>query len=69
MRREDVMADFAAAREAGDFNIAPVIAGEAVGLVHDIPSAKEIVQRSAANAERLLAGAGQLIATPAPRAA
>lgn len=65
MRRHDVLADFAAARESGDFDIAPVIAGEAVGLVHDIVSAKEIVQRTAADAERLLAGARQLIATPA----
>ena len=43
MRRADVLANFARARESGDFDIAPVIAGEAVGLVCDIPSAREIV--------------------------
>ncbi len=61
MRRADVLADFARAREAGDFSFAPVIAGEAAGLVHDIPSAKEIVQRTAAEAERLLSHAPRLI--------
>jgi nitronate monooxygenase len=63
MRRADVLDSFATAREAGDFDIAPVIAGESAGLVHDIPSAKEIVQRTAADAERLLLGARQLLAT------
>jgi nitronate monooxygenase len=61
MRRADVLADFARARESGDFNIAPVIAGEAVGLIHDIPSAKDIVLRTVAEAEVLLAGAQRLI--------
>lgn len=54
MRRADVLADFARAREAGNFDIAPVIAGEAVGLVHDIPPASKIVERTAAEAELLL---------------
>jgi nitronate monooxygenase len=60
MRRGDVLADFARARESGDFDVAPVIAGEAAGLVHDIPSAKEIVLRSVAQAEQLLSGAQRL---------
>ena len=60
MRRADVLAEFATARETGDFDIAPVIAGEAVGLIHDVPSAKEIVARTIADADRLLSGASRL---------
>lgn len=62
MRRADVLADFAQAREAGDFDVAPVIAGEAAGLVHDIASASEIVLRTVAEAECLLSGAARLAA-------
>ena len=51
---EEVGRDYAAARERGDFDVAAVIVGEACGLIHDIPSAAEIVQRVAADAERLL---------------
>jgi nitronate monooxygenase len=51
-----VAADYAAAKAAGNFDIAAVIAGEAVGLIHDIPPAAEIVERIAAEAEQLLAG-------------
>ena len=56
MRREDVIAEFAGACQTGNFDIAPVIAGEAVALVRDIRSANEIVWRTVAEAERLLAG-------------
>jgi nitronate monooxygenase len=38
-------AKYAAARDAGDFDIAAVIAGEAVGLIHDIPSAHDAIER------------------------
>lgn len=51
-----VAADYAVAREAGNFDIAAVIAGEAVGLIHDIPPAAEIVERIAVEAEQVLAG-------------
>src|SRR4051812_38102988 len=51
-----VGADYAAAKAAGNFDIAAVIAGEAVGLIHDIPPAAEIVARIAAEAEQHLAG-------------
>src|SRR5262249_10877230 len=69
MRRQDVMAEFAHARQVGDFDIAAVIAGEAVALVHDIPSAKEIVQRTVALAGRLRASAAQPITAQTPAAA
>ena len=48
---------FQAARERGDFNVAPVIAGEVVGLIHDVPTADEIVRRIVMEAERLMSGA------------
>ena len=51
-----VAADYAAARAAGDFDVAAVIAGEAVGLIHDIPPAAEIVDRIVTEAEQILNG-------------
>ena len=36
---------YAAARAAGDFDTAAVIAGEAASLIHDIPSAAEVLKR------------------------
>jgi len=51
-----VAAEYAAARAAGNFDIAAVIAGEAVGLIHDIPSAAEIVDRIVIEADQILQG-------------
>ena len=51
-----VAVDYVAARASGNFDIAAVIAGEAVGLIHDIPPAAEIVERIAGEAGQLLAG-------------
>src|SRR5665213_1561100 len=51
-----VAAEYAAAREARNFDIAAVFAGEAVGLIHDIPPAAEIVERIATEAEEILLG-------------
>jgi len=51
-----VAADYAEARAAGNFDVAAVIAGEAVGLIHDIPPAAEIVERIASEAEGILLG-------------
>ena len=45
-----------AARAAGNFDIAAVIAGEAVGLIHDIPPAAEIVDRIVTEADQILSG-------------
>ena len=55
-RAAEVAAEYAAAKAAGNFEVAAVIAGEAVGLIHDIPPAAEIVERIAIEAEQLLAG-------------
>ena len=43
-----------AAREKGDFDIAGVVAGEAVDLIADIPPAGEIVDRMVNEATTLL---------------
>jgi nitronate monooxygenase len=51
-----VAAEYAAARAAGNFDIAAVIAGEAVGLIHDIPPAAEIVDRIVTEADQTLSG-------------
>lgn len=51
-----VAAEYAAARAAGNFDIAAVIAGEAVGLIHDVPPAAEIVDRIVTEAEQILNG-------------
>ena len=50
----DVAAEYSAARAAGNFDIAAVVAGEAVGLIHDIPSAATIVDRMVTEAEDIL---------------
>ncbi len=51
-----VAAEYASARAAGNFEIAAVIAGEAVGLIHDVPSAAEIVERIVNEADQILSG-------------
>jgi nitronate monooxygenase len=55
-RAGEIAEQYAAAKAAGNFEIAAVFAGEAVGLIHDIPPAAEIVERIATEAEQLLAG-------------
>jgi nitronate monooxygenase len=51
-----VAVDYAAAKAAGNFDVAAVIAGEAVGLIHDIPPATEIVDRIVTEADHILLG-------------
>ncbi|MDD1531201.1 2-nitropropane dioxygenase [Bradyrhizobium sp. WBOS7] len=55
-RAGEVAEDYAAAKAAGDFETAAVFAGEAAGLIHDIPPAAEIVARIAIEAKQLLEG-------------
>ena len=45
---------YMAARAAGDFDTAFVVSGEAIGLIHDLPDAGEIVVRTVAQAEELI---------------
>jgi nitronate monooxygenase len=54
---------FVGARTRGDFDIAPVIAGEVVGLIHDLPSAKDIVERIMAEAGSLMSDTARVGAT------
>jgi nitronate monooxygenase len=57
LQRMDTVADeYAAARAAGNFDVAAVFAGEAVGLIHDIPPAAEIIDRIVAEADQILSG-------------
>lgn len=58
-----VAAEYAVARAAGNFDIAAVIAGEAVGLIHDIPPAGEIVDRFVTEAGQILNGRRNSVAT------
>ena len=51
-----VAAEYAAAKAAGNFDVAAVFAGESVGLIHDIVPATEIVGRIVAEAEQSLQG-------------
>ncbi len=60
---EAVAADYAAERDAGNYDIAAVFAGQAVGLIHDIPPAAEIVERIVSEAEQILAGKRNFQAT------
>ena len=53
---KSVAAEYAKARAAGNFDIAAVIAGDAVGLIHDIPKAAEIIDRIATEADQILSG-------------
>jgi nitronate monooxygenase len=54
---EEEAARYAAAREAGDFDVAAVIAGEAVDLIDDVPPAAIIVERVVSEAACLLGAA------------
>ena len=53
---EAVAAEYASARDAGNFDVAGVFAGDGVGLIHDVPPAAEIVGRIASEADQILSG-------------
>jgi nitronate monooxygenase len=48
--------EYAAAKAAGNFDVAAVFAGESAGLIHDIPPAAEIVDRIVTEADQILSG-------------
>jgi nitronate monooxygenase len=62
---DEVTVEYAAAKAAGNFDVAAVFAGESVGLIHDIPPAAEIVGRIVAEAEQTLQGRRNSIASVA----
>jgi len=53
---EAVAVEYEAAKAAGNFDIAAVIAGQAVGLINDISPAGAIVERIVTEAEQILQG-------------
>jgi nitronate monooxygenase len=53
---EAVAAEYAAQRDAGNYDVAAVFAGGAAALIHDIPPAGEIVDRIVTEADQILAG-------------
>jgi hypothetical protein len=53
--RAEAIARLRAAREAGDVEEGPLSMGQDAGLIHDIPSAAELVRRIAQEAEDILA--------------
>jgi nitronate monooxygenase len=53
--QEEESARYAAARRDNDFDIAAVIAGESSGLIRDIISAREVIERVVAEASAILA--------------
>ncbi len=59
--QEEEAKRYVEARERGDFDVAGVTAGEAVGLIHDAPPAAEIVTRIIREAEALLSRATRFI--------
>jgi nitronate monooxygenase len=54
--RADIPDAYAKAARSGDATLAPPIAGEAVGLIHDVPRAGDIVNTMVQEAEALLSG-------------
>jgi nitronate monooxygenase len=51
-----IAAEYSAAKAAGNFDIAAIIAGEAVALIHDIPPAATIIARMVSEAAEILEG-------------
>jgi NAD(P)H-dependent flavin oxidoreductase YrpB (nitropropane dioxygenase family) len=52
--RAEAIAKLRAAREAGDVEEGPLSMGQDAGLIHDIPSAGDIVARIAEEAEEIV---------------
>jgi nitronate monooxygenase len=61
--QEEESARYAAARRVNDFDIAAVIAGESSGLIRDISSVREIVERIVREASALLEKSSQTISS------
>ena len=66
MRHREEAQRYAEARDRGDFDIAAVIAGEAVGLIHKVLPAAEIVNRVVQQADALLTRGGSRSASNVP---
>jgi nitronate monooxygenase len=53
---EEARADYDAGVKAGDFTRAHATVGEAVGLIHDLPPAAQVIERMSAGAAAILGG-------------
>jgi nitronate monooxygenase len=68
-RKAEEVPRYLAARRAGDYDTAAVIAGESADLVRDVPAAAALIERTMAEAVALLSGASRWLgAEAAPRA-
>ncbi len=63
LRDAHAIDQYTAARANGDFNTAAVIAGEASGLIHDVPHVAELMQRLVQQATDNLRNAQDFIST------
>ncbi|WP_407170043.1 NAD(P)H-dependent flavin oxidoreductase [Bradyrhizobium sp. ORS 111] len=63
-RADQIAAEYAEAKAAGNFDVAAVFAGESAGLIHDIPPAAEIVGRIIAEAAQSLQGRRNSLPSP-----
>jgi nitronate monooxygenase len=65
LRDGDAAEEYAEARQANDFDVAAVIAGEASGLVRDITTVRAVVDRIVSGAEALVGlGAPRMVHAP-----
>ena len=55
------LAEFEAAHASGDYDTANVTVGEAIGLIHDLPPAADLVERIAREAQERITGLASLI--------
>ena len=60
----EVSESFEGARARGDYGELYVYAGQAVGLIRDLPAADELVRRLVAEAEAVLLKSRQLLTDP-----
>ncbi|MBI3965209.1 MAG: nitronate monooxygenase [Chloroflexi bacterium] len=65
-RVDEVTPDFQAAAARGDYSQAHVYAGQSAGLVHDLPTAGDLVRRLADEAEATLTRARSLVVPEPP---
>ena len=54
--QEEAFAGLLRARESGDADEGALLIGQDAGLIHDIPSAGELIRRLAGEAEEILSG-------------
>jgi nitronate monooxygenase len=70
MRSMDIEGErYAAARTNGDYDTAAVIAGEAAGLIRDIPSVANVIQTMVRDAASVIVGAQRLVSDAAEKVA